>query len=471
MTCKECNQRNPIGNKYCRECGAKIVIPEGSLAAEEAARAEAERKAERGAVLLSDAHVLAEQGKYIAAIPVAEEAVSTLPFSVSALTLLVTLYEHTDQQEKAIAVQERIVEAVPNAANEATRLDRLKRGERTSAPPASAVSAGAVPTLRGTTPSTIPLPLPQWFPAAAGMVGGGFALYLGFLAMAPGQPKTKVPQGMPTPVAIVSPAPTASELPVNPGAMPPPAQDPNRGGDPFVSLDETRRRLQEQNAPRTVSPPSNTPTTINAGATLPLPKPLPGARATTTPKPAPVVIPPDIIKVTKGNGNEEAPLPPISAAPPANPADSSNGFGDGGRLTAAPPQTNAPSRPSTGYMKITVNQRPGPAPIPATPPKNDTSADMESDPMQRARTYQSMGRYKDAIASYQEAISAGASAGDAQQGIALCYQRAGDVANAKVAYIQAIAAYKAQIASGRNPSAAQRGKNTCEAALEVISGG
>jgi tetratricopeptide (TPR) repeat protein len=122
-------------------------------------------------------------------------------------------------------------------------------------------------------------------------------------------------------------------------------------------------------------------------------------------------------------------------------------------------------------MKITVNQNRGTAPIAVAPPQTANVPDMESDPMQRARVFQGLGRYKDAIESYQEAISAGASAGEAQQGIALCYQRSGDVPSARVAYIQAIAAYKAQIAAGRNRSAAQRGLNTCEAALGVISGG
>ena len=122
-------------------------------------------------------------------------------------------------------------------------------------------------------------------------------------------------------------------------------------------------------------------------------------------------------------------------------------------------------------MKITVNPRSGPAPIAVAPPQTASAPDMESDPMQRARVFQGLGRYKDAIDVYQEAISSGASAGDAQQGIGICYQRAGDAPSARVAYIQAIAAYKAQIAAGRNPSAAQRGKNTCEAALEGLNGG
>ncbi len=470
MTCKECDQRNPIGNKFCRECGAKIVIPEGSLAAEEAARAETERRAERGAILLSDAHMLAEQGKLVAAVPVAEEAVATLPFSVSALTLLVTLYEHTDRNEKAVAAQERIVALVPNAVHEATRLERLKRGERTSALPTTPVAAGWVPTLRGAAPATVPVSLPQWFPVAAGMVGGGIALYLGFLAMSPGKPGSRAVVAPPTvPIAIVSPTPTASEIPVNPGAMLPPAPDPVRGADPFVSLDATRRQLQQPLAGPGLAAAS--PGTINAGASLPLPKPLPGARNAAPAKAGPVVIPPAIIKVSRDGGERDTPLPPIAAGPPTG-NGVENGFGGGERVAAAPPPAGggAPAKPTGGYMKITVNARPqGSTLIPAAPPKA-APPDMETDPLQQARAYQNLGRYKDAIDSYQAAISAGAPVGETQQAIALCHQRAGDTASAKVAYIQAIAAYKAQIAAGRSPSAAVRGKNTCEAALEVLNG-
>ncbi|MBC8143679.1 MAG: hypothetical protein H7Y38_19795, partial [Armatimonadetes bacterium] len=128
MTCTDCQTRNPVGNKFCRECGANIVLPEGSVAAAEVARAESERAAERAAILLSDAHLLADQGKYIGAIPVAEEAILAVPFSASAHSFLVTLYEHTAQNDKAVAAQEKVIELLPNAPKEVARLEKLKRG-------------------------------------------------------------------------------------------------------------------------------------------------------------------------------------------------------------------------------------------------------------------------------------------------------------------------------------------------------
>ena len=52
MNCPNCKARNPIGNKFCRECGQKIPLEENPLAAEEAQQAEAERSRERAAELL-----------------------------------------------------------------------------------------------------------------------------------------------------------------------------------------------------------------------------------------------------------------------------------------------------------------------------------------------------------------------------------------------------------------------------------
>ncbi len=495
MTCKECNSRNPVGNKFCRECGAKTAPPEGSLAAEEAARAESDRRAARGAVLLADAHLLADQGKYIGAIPIALEAVATLPFSPSAYGLLVALYEHTDQFDKAVVAQEKVVMLLPNAPAEATRLERLKRGEHTSSPPGKPVSAGTVPTLRGAgLPGTTPFTLPNWFPVAAGMVAGGFALFVGFVAMTPGGAFIpRHPRAAPGVVATPDPSPDAS-VPVNAVAAPPPAPDVARGMDPFVPLDATRRQLQAQaaqgaaGAGATAGRAPALPAAL-AAAPLPQAKALPGAGRVKT---APLFVPAEIIKVSKESLGGDASLPPIVAAPPgtnrgvsAGSGTMSGGFGDGERVAAVPPTgatgavppVTAPSSRPSGYMRITVSPR-GPrsgvaasatsGPVPKTVPT--PAPDMDGAPLERARVLQGLGRYPDAVTAYREAIAAGASVADSQQAIALCYQRAGDSGSAKVAYIQAIAAYKARIATGRNPGAAQRGLNTCEAALGVLGG-
>lgn len=449
MTCSDCQTRNPVGNKFCRECGANIVLPEGSAAAVEVARAETERAAERAAILLSDAHLLAGQGKYIGAIPVAEQAILTVPFSASAHSFLVTLYEHTAQTDKAVAAQEKVVELLPNAPKEAVRLERLKRGELTTLPPSQVVSEHNVPTLRG---GTVPLPLPRWFPAAASMVAGGFALFIGYALV---QPSVATKTGKLTVTAAPTPLPESSPIALNPGAMPPPAPSVTRGSDPFVPLDPSRAKPMQ---PVLRAAPLPRPATVSASA-LPLPKTLTGTRVVPT-RAAPVVVPPEIVKGSLSSTGGDAPLPPINAAPPTSGDDASVGE----RIAAAPPRR-------TGYIKISVSQpRPDASAINVAPPSS-SAPDMEGSPLDKARALQGMGRYTDAANAYREAIGSGAPLGESHQAIGLCYQRAGDTAKARAAYQSAVAAFRAQIASGRNPANAQRGLNSCEAALGVLGGG
>jgi tetratricopeptide (TPR) repeat protein len=91
-------------------------------------------------------------------------------------------------------------------------------------------------------------------------------------------------------------------------------------------------------------------------------------------------------------------------------------------------------------------------------------------PMTRARQMQGAGRYREAITAYRDALSSGAAAGEAYQGIAQSYERLGDNAAARSAYRDALHAYETQAASGKNADAAQRGIATCKAALEVLGG-
>ena len=116
MNCPGCRARNPIGNKFCRECGQKIPLEENVLVQEEAQQAEVERARERVAQLLTKAFTLSQQGKPGDALPLAEEAVELLPTSTSALTLCSTLYERLGHNDKAIAMMEKVVVLNPDSA-------------------------------------------------------------------------------------------------------------------------------------------------------------------------------------------------------------------------------------------------------------------------------------------------------------------------------------------------------------------
>src|SRR5580700_8481681 len=108
MRCSQCHSRNPIGNKFCRECGERLPAPDNVLAAEEAIRAEQERTQERVARLLSEAYSLAGQERTEEAVAVAEEAADLMPDSTSVQSLLASLYERSGQKDKAIAAVRRV---------------------------------------------------------------------------------------------------------------------------------------------------------------------------------------------------------------------------------------------------------------------------------------------------------------------------------------------------------------------------
>ncbi|WP_395143361.1 tetratricopeptide repeat protein, partial [Armatimonas sp.] len=103
-------------------------MEESTLVQEEAQQAELERARERAAQLLTKAFALSQHGNPTEALPLAEEAAELLPSSTSALTLCSTLYERLGQNEKAIAMMEKVVALNPHSAVDIDKLDRLRRG-------------------------------------------------------------------------------------------------------------------------------------------------------------------------------------------------------------------------------------------------------------------------------------------------------------------------------------------------------
>ncbi len=485
MICPKCKTRNPIGNKFCRECGEPLVLPEGSLAAEEAARVEAEREAEKVAALLAQSHALADARKFDEAIPLAIEAAQILPNSTSAHSLLATLYERTEQEPKAIAAMETVVRLNPGSVADQIKLDQLKRGIH--------VLPRSVPV--GSSPSRLQesAPLP-WMPLALG--GGVVVVVLGAglwwlnRSQAARQPTTRTisrPVTAPTAPPIsaanpsgiapvyVAPSPGATPLPrfstaTVPGPPPPASQVRD---DPFASQGlgpRPQQTIRATPAPaRRSVPPVTTSTAPN--------------RSTTPVAPVTIVPPPGVgAGTTSPNG-----LPPISAGPPQNggtetsdgsstgggqPATS--GFGAGGRIPVGPPSQTSPDTTGQGannrtsgsgdsYIHISVGSS-GAKRSSGTSTSSGGSV-APSSPLARARALQQSGLYRQAIGAYREAAN-GSSAGSAYQGMAQCYESLSDTGGAKSAYRDAIRAYTAQ-----GSASAQRGINSCKAALEVLGGG
>jgi len=504
MTCKECKTTNPIGSKFCHECGAKLPVPESALAVEEAERAQAERKAEATARLLGDAFALSEQNKVAEAIALAEEAAQIAPDSTAAYSLLASLYERSGEQEKAIHAMERVVALNPQSAADAYKLQLLKRGvhilpkrDAAKPPPRSGFA--------------------DWFPVAAASASATLVVVVGILALNRNQQVPRV--GVTEP----SPSPTASAAaPAGPGALsaadlaaaagaaarehtPPVDARP----DPFAAGGASANSSSPVATPSPAAPPVVASQQV---ATLPSlsslrnvpPRPAPDLGRTredaprpVAPAPVTVVAVPNQPSASEGEGRSAgASLPPLAPAPGSG--SQGSGFGNGGRLTVGPPNggssgsgggadSGAPSggtggNPAgSGYIRISVGPPSGrsgaPAGsgaggprIPAAAPGGQGAGDQDSDPLSRARRLQSMGRYDEAVGAYRDALNNGAAAGETHQGIALAQQRLGDKAAARAAYLQAIAAYEAEIAAGKNVSAARRGLESCRAALEVLGG-
>src|SRR5262249_43521885 len=128
QTCTKCHIRNPVGNKFCRECGEQLPISDNPLLLEEVERAQRERTQERVAGLLASAFRKSEAREFDDALKLAEEAAELMPDSTSAYALLSTLYERTRQNEKAISAMERVVQLNPDSTADKVKLEQLRRG-------------------------------------------------------------------------------------------------------------------------------------------------------------------------------------------------------------------------------------------------------------------------------------------------------------------------------------------------------
>ncbi len=487
MLCVHCKNRNPVGNKFCRECGAKLVASQDVLAAEEAARAEIERTQERVARLLTDAHILAEQNKFEQAILLTEEAAERMPNSTSAHSLLARLYEQVGANAKAIAAIERVVALNPESEADRLTLERLRSAE-TASPGVRLLAPGVTPAISKPTAAQS-----LWLPVAAAGMAGAFVLGIGLSVVSNRNSESSAARSRTTLLTTArtgstenvasasvaqpgaSAASAAAGASIAPGAkisLPPPSDATD---DPFTSQNPAppagTRTAPVQTPPAAGSRAGSGISTASSSLSLPnnLVRSSPGPRPTTL-GPAPV----KLIGV------------PTNSNPSAanNSGGSSGSFGQGGRLTVGAPSASAaesaasaqPAAPAAqpqgdGYISISV--RP-PQTVGASANSGARSAsglDASVGPLLRAQSQQSAGQYQEAIASYQMAVGANPTvAGEAYQGIGLCYQRLGDKGSARAAYRNAIAGYERSMASGRGGSAAQRGIASCTAALEVLGG-
>ena len=472
MICTQCKTRNPIGNKFCRECGTQLT-PDSPLAAENTSVVEAEQARERVAGLLASAFALAEQHKPEAALPLAAEAATLLPESTSAHALLASLYEQTEQHDKAIAAMERVVALNPLSKADAEKLERMRRGIR------------VLPAREREKPGANASKWPSWAPLALSGATAALVLGLGFaLVNRDNSPRT-VAAANPAPITVAArppeapPAFPATPAPVAPALLPTPLPGRN---DPFTPT-VTGGGQTAAPAPRRGAAPSNSaaPATLPAlpvspssfpGRSAPRGQAAPrrgggGAAATAL---APALAPAPVVAGAAGGRNERITVRPPAPSAPA-PAIADNAARAGNTET----NPNNENKADTGYIRIQVGP-PQSAPPPTVAPAPLATPALapapRPDPMLRAQSLQAAGRYAEAVGAYQQALGGaanlrGAGRGDAYQGMAASYQRMGNAAQARLAYQQAMAAYQAAL-NGPDAAAARQGVATCRAALEVL---
>ncbi len=446
MICPQCKTRNPIGNKFCRECGGKLEV-EGALQSEEAARVEEERTRERVATLLAESFALMEQDKPDLALPLAEEAAQLLPDSTSAHALLATLYERTEQKEQAIAAMERVVALNPGSQADQEKLEQIQRGVRMASQHSPARRREKVPV---------------WMPVALAGATCVLVLSIGLTLLkrttatrqsASYQVAVSEGQGAP----LSSPLPPADSAAADAArtAAAPAAPSAAAGrDDPFVSTTPGGSPTA-----RASSRPARAP--LAAGVPM-LPRPRAGSPAA-RPPPGRFRTPGGALPAPRA-GRAARSVRPAPVTPGISNSLTSAGVGGAERIVVRPPSpgaTAAPSPPNpSGYIRIQVGAPPRTASAPATP--------VEQDPMLRAQSLQSTGRYADAVTAYQQALrtATGTARGDAYQGIALSQQRLGNRDAARNAYRQAIAFYESS-----GGAASQQGIAACRAALEVLGDG
>lgn len=442
MICPPCRTRNPIGNKFCRECGSKLDVPGDVLQAEEHARVEAERKRERVAILVAEAWALSEQDKPAEALARAEEAASLQPDSTSTQALLAALYERLEQTDKAIAAMEKVVLFNPDSAADQEKLEQLRRG---------------VHVLPVRNRATF-LPRPRSQPAALMLSGAVAASVLGiglWLVNKPANPsnfrKNVATDLPPRPIPSLPQNTTREDpfaaVPVAPLVVAPPAFIAQTERTPAPALEASAQPSQAavRAAARRIAPASPART----AATEPFPTEMRWALTARTPRGRDVPV---------GETERVVVRPPRGVSWPN---------------TAAIPEGKAEGGRQDSYIRIHVGPPAERVAASAARPEVPHEASSEGSLLLRAQSLQAGGNYREAVTAYDQALGVVPfqNKGDVYQGLALSQQRLGNEEAARSAYQQAIAAYETQAAAGRGTDAARRGIASCRAALEVLGSG
>lgn len=191
MKCIQCGTENQEDNKYCKECGAKLIPPQTVIGPEQLSMPGMpieDRTSEiKGLLQLAVSQLDSED--YEGALKNTIRATQLDPNNLLALQLLVTLYEHLGDYDAAIEQQRRIVELYPTAVSEKDVLKRLESNKQ------NAWIAGIINHFREWIQKCSPQTL-------AAIAAGAFVLLLGlglFLSHRPSSPQSAAkPEAVPS---------------------------------------------------------------------------------------------------------------------------------------------------------------------------------------------------------------------------------------------------------------------------------
>jgi tetratricopeptide (TPR) repeat protein len=257
---------------------------------------------------------------------------------------------------------------------------------------------------------------PLWLealPAIVAFIGAGVVLIVGLVAI------LRLSAPMPTPApAPPAPPPSAETRTAQPTAPPANPSDTNQqAAVPPVMVDPSRLALAP--TPETTAPPRG-------------------------------AIPPPAAPSLEKRDSQTAPngtSPRAKNEPPQPNQDE------------VLPDVEVREETQRGVYEIHVHRGESPSERPAATPREDL--------LEVARRHQMAGNYREAIATYEQALPTAPSPGEVHQQIAICYLRLGEKANARTHFQQAIQAYQEQIRRGQQVEAAREGIRACEQGLKL----
>lgn len=445
MQCRYCNTINQANSKFCKECGQRLEAL--NPAPIEAASDEHVKVGE----LIYASYKYKESGKLDDAALACQGALALNEGSASAHALLGSIYELKGDIPAAIKEYEIVLSITPDSIADRKILEGLKSMQmgRTSLQ-----GAGTSRLLNVSGWKKLARP---YMPFAAAFAGFFLVLAVGLLTLRNTGGKVE-PQGG-----------TASlQAPVQTNVV-----QPNLAVPADVSAGQGDASQPQMPAPA-MSAESRNPA-APAAQHAPAPAPLEAAKPRgVAPVPVPK-IPRSILPII----GEAKPAGERPAIVPVLPNVSHKEASDSPVITFI----DEPVKPqrSSGSVVITPvitpveprDKQPAPAsvitPVITPAPSRSTKWVPRGSPEQQAIQYQKAGQYKEAIASWKQALGSGSDSGRVQQQIGLCYQKLGRHSDAVESYKRAINIYKDQQADGRNPNDVQRNIRSCEAAIKISS--